>query len=728
MSDVLVTTHAAEPAPQDPILLRPGKYPARTGRYFQRILSYRDLVPVLKSAQMSRVLAVDLETTGLDYHVPDHVQIVGIGLAWDHGSCYIPFTELSAKNRQVLLDFLATFPGELLAHNAYFDMGVLRTYRCAPSTYLCTRALMYMLSNEGYFGQSWGLKNAQVSLLGWEEKGDVELDRWLVVNGYYVGNRRIDTSPEYLMAEFEAKKLRPDKGQMWHAPIDILGKYCCLDAESTYLLFTEILQPALTQFPDLDEFYSRDLMFLIDQHIEQKLVGIPADRPGLIARAEYLNILMGNLQKQFVGPDSPAYIHILGYQNDKYNEFLTTEPEKLKKNGERSKNWIKWNVRRQDIADSKNPDYLFNICSGQQMSWLLYDKLGMEKRILTDAGEPATGIKALKLMPQEIVAPLIEHGYARKELGYIEDYISRTEFSPTIHPDFRMPGTVTGRLSSSKPNLQQIPKSNAVMSLFTARPGHVWIDLDFSALEPVVATEFSQDANMLRIYGNTAPKNDIYLFVAAHIPGISEKVRAAGYDPYKPTPEGLANAKKLCKHERGICKTVVLACQYGAGVNKVQQTLEADNIFLAYEEVEKIHSGYWSLFSGLKAFSKELYFQWKRNGGWILNGTGRPMCVPADMTKDLLNRFVQSTGHDILVKYVRLFIEEMRYRGIPYTPVCLDWHDSCCVEVLEEYREQTAEVFMDSLDELNRQLGGIIKLRGEPDIGRNLADVKKPEE
>lgn len=709
--------------PPEYILLQPGLYPAREGQYHGRICSFRDLDAVLGSAIQSQIVAVDFETKGNDYS--DGIEVVGIGLAWDRGSAYFDWNELHDLKKDQMLDFLMSHQG-LVAHNVYFDGGVALTLVGQHLNWkACTYALLAMTANDGHPGQYWGLKDAMTTFLGWTNSNEHELDEWLVVNGYYKGNRRINNNAEYLSSEYRAGNLTPEKGEMWRAPMGILGKYCCLDAEATYLLYTELLAPLLEQFPGLKEFYTKYFLPLIDILIEQKMHGIPMDRPGLLARKSILEQQVQELESNFrTHPEVDAEI----YQMEQLmvGSLLLSQPAMLKKNGEMSKNWIKWKERLEEAKSGSNPDYKFNLQSGPQMRELFYKRLDYPVRIETEKGEAGVGIKALKHMgePGQI---LIERMWAVKELSYIDKYLELTEHRDTIHPSFRTPGTVTGRLSSKEPNMQQIPKSKAMMSLFVARPDTVWVDLDFSALEPVVVTEFSQDPNMLAIYGNGRPANDIYLFVGAHIPGMAEKILATGYDPYNPTREGLARAKKECKHERSICKTVTLACQYGAGVKKVMQTLENDDIFLPYAEVAKIHSTYWSVFQGVKEFSRELQNQWRINGGYILNGVGRPMSVPGNMTQDLLNRFVQSTGHDILVRYISILTDILDRRQMPWRPIILDFHDATTIEVPEEWAEHTVQVFDLAMVELNNQLQGTIQLRGVPVIGRSLAEVKEPE-
>jgi len=221
---------------------------------------------------------------------------------------------------------------------------------------------------------------------------------------------------------------------------------------------------------------------------------------------------------------------------------------------------------------------------------------------------------------------------------------------------------------------------------------------------------------------------DIYCFVMAHVPGMEDRAKALGYDPYNPTKESLARVKKEMKKERSICKTVVLACQYGAGINKVRQTLEEQEIHLSYEEVANIHTGYWELFAQVKDFARSLGYERKRNKGYILNGVGRPMAIPEEFEKDILNRFIQSTGHDVLTVYISILKRNLDAAGINWNPIVIDFHDATTVEVDEQDGERTVAVFNQSMQDLNNMLQGTIKLKGVPVIGRNLAEVKEPEE
>lgn len=777
-------------------LFTPRPTPARVGDRFQvQLADPQDLPGLVSSAARSQFLAVDTETRGTDYSMNNATSVVGIGLAWDTGSVYLPWNEMPESDKIQIYNLLNNHKG-LLAHNVYFDQGILeREFSSRLRFHACTLVLYRLLSNEKWAGQKHGLKDGVMrEILQWGDTNEAGIDEWLVGHGFYKGNARIDTDYDALVAQYNSlgitgkRLLNPDKAEMWRVPHSILGPYCVLDAEACYLFYTEHLRPILARFPEMEKNFHSDWMYLVDLHVVQKFVGIEMDRRGLDERAIQLESHMDNLLRKFISmPETSEGISIIesrlrqtliDSEPTRYKQLqpIPKEPRMFNKSGELSKsyirwkhlldsgrytipviskNWIKWQERWQSAISGKDSRYSFNIQSRQQLTELLYEHMGFEIRIQTESGLPATGGDALAAMGPA-GAVLMERDDALKELGFINKYRELIENRDTIHPSFAIAGAATGRMSSKEPNLQQIKKTRAVMDLFVARRGHTWIDLDFAALEPTVTTEFSKDPNMEAIYGNGAGQNDIYLFVASTVPQWQTQLGATGYDRYCPTQESVARAKKECKHIRKIAKVVVLACAYGAGIDKILENLTNDGMQITREEVAAVHASYWNTFEVVKQYGYdlqdkwwettgitsrqiEMYKDWSRSRykrdkippnivGYVMNGLGRPMCVTHDYKKDTLNRVIQGTGHDILVRYIRLVGQELDRREIEWVPIVADFHDAMCVEVPDKYIEQALEVYRDSLDELNRQLGGDIQLRGTPSWGKNMTAVKEPEE
>jgi hypothetical protein len=491
-------------------------------------------------------------------------------------------------------------------------------------------------------------------------------------------------------------------------------------------------------------------------HIDQKLHGILTNREHWQRYASELTSAITDSEATFRSHDKVAPF-ITEWETNKLEEFLATEPAKYRKVKERkepprylkdgvtlSKNWVKWfelskqppevsknweswELRRRRILAGELPQYKFNLQSGDHLRWLLYDKLKNKKLLETDSGLPAVSEDALKAMG-DVGQVLIGRALKVKELSYVSDYVERTELRSTLHPSFRMPGTVTGRLAGKEPNLQQLPKTLGTLSGLISRPGYSFVDCDVNALEMVVTAELSQDRNLLALYGPEAKKNDIYLFFASMMPILGPPIQATGYDPYSPTPESISSAKKQCKKERSIAKLLILSDNYGSGVKKKQKILSLNGVDMSLSDVEDMHNALMDAKDGVIQYSSWLHEQWKINGGWVENGYGRPICVDEKYVKDLLNRVVQSTGHDILQLYARIAAELLNEAGVEWYPIVMDWHDESIVEVRDDQVDIAKKIMeIDAYRELNAILGGTCPLKGSAAVAKTLAGIKLEE-
>ena len=127
-----------------------------------------------------------------------------------------------------------------------------------------------------------------------------------------------------------------------------------------------------------------------------------------------------------------------------------------------------------------------------------------------------------------------------------------------------------------------------------------------------------------------------------------------------------------------------------------------------------MHAGFWALYGGIKAWEKELVRQWRTNGGWVLNGIGRPLGVDEAYVKDIVNRVCQSTGHDIYVLWLDIAVRLLQESGMTWHPLVADLHDAGYFEVEEARAQEALDLLVGpAYDELNRWLGGLIPLRGD---------------
>ena len=152
-------------------------------------------------------------------------------------------------------------------------------------------------------------------------------------------------------------------------------------------------------------------------------------------------------------------------------------------------------------------------------------------------------------------------------------------------------------------------------------------------------------------------------------------------------------------------------------MNKVDITLA---------EVERICRVYDETFKGVKKFSHTLETEWKEKRGWVWSGLGLPVTVSEDYLKDLVNRVVQKTGHDIHMKALRIFKQIMSRERIPFTWIIPDFHDQLVIECKKSDADRIFYLMNTELcATLNQELGGLIEIKGTPQIVQNLAEAKE---
>ena len=163
---------------------------------------------------------------------------------------------------------------------------------------------------------------------------------------------------------------------------------------------------------------------------------------------------------------------------------------------------------------------------------------------------------------------LLEYREVAKLLG---TYVEPMLLCDMWRGNFNQVGTITGRFSSSKPNLQNIPSRTVlgkrIRECLTARPGYKLIVSDLSQIEPRLYAFFSQDKKLLNVF---TTHGDFHTDVTKTIYGL--------------------NGTPPTKDQRFVGKTVGLATLYGAGTQKLVDTLIKYGVFLTDKEVNNIRN------------------------------------------------------------------------------------------------------------------------------------------
>jgi DNA polymerase-1 len=410
--------------------------------------AYRALLAGLNSAGR---IAFDTETTSTD---PITGELVGMSFATQPGEgWYLPcIAHPTATGQPVhwLLDprspkfepiilALQRKDAELVAHNAKFDLAVLRQVGVNINKPIFDTMIAQFLCDPG--GQSLGLKQMAFVHLGWQ----------MTEIGELIGRGKKQIT-------------------LREVPLEQVAAYAAADADATFRL-RDILAPLLHERRQEALFYDVELP-LIPVLVDMELAGVALD-------VEYLGELSGEIS------------------------------ERLRELERRIFN----------IAGK-----VFNVNSTRQLSDVLFGKLGLPTHGLrkTEAGSFSTAADVLDSLrdKHEIIPLILEHRELSKLQGTYVNALPQLINPKTgrVHTDFNQVGAVTGRLSSSNPNLQNIPAKTEmgrrVRKAFVPRKGWQLISADYSQVELRILAHLSDDPTLKEAFANN---EDIHATTAAAI-------------------------------------------------------------------------------------------------------------------------------------------------------------------------------------------------------------------
>ena len=227
-----------------------------------------------------------------------------------------------------------------------------------------------------------------------------------------------------------------------------------------------------------------------------------------------------------------------------------------------------------------------NLSSPSQLATLFYDIL---KYPSVDKKQPrGTGVEILEKWNKPICTALLKYReYIKLMSTYIEAIPSQAQSDGRIHCNFNQYGADTGRLSSSEPNLQNIPSHNTdIRKMFKAKEGYVLVGSDFSQQEPRLLSFLSQDENLIKAYKDGL---DVYAFIAS----------VAFHKPYDECkeffPDGSVN--KEGKKRRTQIKSIVLGIMYSK-----QPASIATDLGISKEEADNVFNAFFKAFPKVKTF------------------------------------------------------------------------------------------------------------------------------
>lgn len=283
-----------------------------------------------------------------------------------------------------------------------------------------------------------------------------------------------------------------------------------------------------------------------------------------------------------------------------------------------------------------------NISSSTQIAILLYDILKVEP---IDAKKPrGTGEEILSKIANvsdEGVSTICKSILEYREMSkLISTYIDKLPdcVNPNdgrIHCSFNQYGADTGRMSSSEPNLQNIPsKNHDIRKMFVASPGHVLISSDYSQQEPSCLASFCKELGYASLYDARANGEDIYSHIAS----------ACFEVPYEMCCEfdkdGKKNPKEY-KERRNRAKPVLLGILYGRGDPSV-----AEGMGITIDEAKQLKANLYKQYPEIKAFEDES-IKMVESLGYVTTICGRKRRLPSMLLPDYEFKYI-SGNTDVL--------------------------------------------------------------------------------
>lgn len=328
----------------------------------------------------------------------------------------------------------------------------------------------------------------------------------------------------------------------------------------------------------------------------------------------------------------------------------------------------------------------FNISSPKQVGEVLFDRLKIvEKAKKTKTGQYVTSEEVLQQLrgKHEIVAHILEHRGLKKLLGTYVDALPKLINPRTghIHTSFNQTVTATGRLSSSDPNLQNIPvrgeEGKEIRKAFVPEPGCLFFSADYSQIELRVMAHLSGDENMIEAFREG---HDIHAATAAKI--------------YKETIDGVT------RDQRSKAKRANFGIIYGITVFGL-----ADRLDISRDEARSLIDGYFESFPKVKEYMErakadaaakgyaETLFHRRR---YLPDITSRNATVRGFAERNAINAPIQGTAADIIkVAMVRIH-DRFRREGIR-SKMLLQVHDELNFSVYPDEKELVERIVMEEM-------------------------------
>jgi DNA polymerase-1 len=348
----------------------------------------------------------------------------------------------------------------------------------------------------------------------------------------------------------------------------------------------------------------------------------------------------------------------------------------------------------------------FNINSPKQLAGVLFEKLGLKPIRKTKTGFSTDEETLTQLATQhELPAHILNYRSLSKLKSTYVDALPALVNPDTgrLHTSLNQTVAATGRLSSTDPNLQNIPVKGEyglrIREAFVAAPGHRLLCADYSQIEPRILAQLSGDDRLRQVFERN---EDIHTATAVEIFNLP--------------------AEQITRDMRRVAKTVVFGIVYGISPFGL-----ASNIGITQQQAKHYIDTYFERYAGVKTFIDRTIAA-ARERGYTTTIMGRrrpiPELVSSDPTqrgygeRQAVNSPIQGSAADV-IKVAMIAVSKKLREDLPKTKMILQVHDELIFEVPEKGLEKAKDLVRVEMEGVGPRLGLSVPLKVDLGVGVN---------
>ncbi len=359
-----------------------------------------------------------------------------------------------------------------------------------------------------------------------------------------------------------------------------------------------------------------------------------------------------------------------------------------------------------EILDEMGADDSFNLNSPKQLGEFLFERMQIPGGKKTKTGYSTSADVLEKLAPDyPFIAKILEYRTLTKlKSTYADGLAAFIKEDGRIHGTFNQTITATGRISSTEPNLQNIPIrmeiGRQLRKIFIPKDGFVFIDADYSQIELRVLAHISGDENLIEAYKSD---QDIHKITASKVFGI-------------PLDE-------VTKEQRSNAKAVNFGIVYG-----ISSFGLSNDIGISRKEAKEYIESYFKTYPGIKSFLDDVVDKAKKDG-FVRTMYNRIRPIPELKSSNhmqkmfgervAMNSPIQGTAADI-IKIAMIHVDERLRKNNYKSRLILQVHDELLIEAAKDEAEEVKQLV---IEEMQKAADLKVKLEVEANIADNWLDA-----